>query len=187
MTLVDFLCSQAPSDLNRTLDGVTFPRWKMSRFAKWIFYWVVWSHGRLLSGTSNPLNSWWSPISHRKGYVTLGQKFVVFDDSENRLFCLSPQFQHFLPSKASFDWRLFAMPGQAKHLTFRWSKTGRVDLKLDLFLGISIRTIWHRIKNIKLLLFWHYTDEIFWYMSCFDRYFYTRWAFWFCVAYQLLK
>ena len=109
-----------------------------------------------------------SLTSHRKGCVTLGQKFVVFDDSENRLFCLPPQFQHFLPNKASFDWRLFAMPGQAKHLTFRWSKTGRVDLKLDLFLGISIRTIWHRIKNIKLPLFWHYPDEIFWYM-CFFR------------------
>ena len=57
-----FFAYEAPSNVNTTLDGSTYLRWKMCHFSLVIFFSCKSKHIRLHSGPVLPPTTWWSLI-----------------------------------------------------------------------------------------------------------------------------
>ena len=54
--------NEMPPDVNTSLDGATYPGWKMSQFVSQKIFLKCQKCGRLSSGTSEAICSWWSLI-----------------------------------------------------------------------------------------------------------------------------
>ena len=72
-----FSLNEAPSDVNKSLDGWTYPRWKMTPISHQNFFLVSAIRNRLSSATSSATSRWWSLIrstiefKHSDGFKTV--------------------------------------------------------------------------------------------------------------------
>ena len=54
--------NEAPSDVNKTLDGSTYPRKKLGCFSQLKIFLLFWKHNRLYPEQVLPPTCWWTPI-----------------------------------------------------------------------------------------------------------------------------
>ena len=83
----NILSCAAPSDVNTTLDGSTYPGWKMLHLYWWIKNFAIDNHSRLSSGTSNAIYNWWSLVGFsiflNKAFVCAAPKSRFFTSLES--------------------------------------------------------------------------------------------------------